>query len=244
MTDTLGNAVRLTNGLSARSPSWSPDGSRIAFSGGGGLPSLYVINRDGSGLTELLAGASSPDTIRGGIAWSPDGETIAFERGWSYSSQGPEAGTVPLRLYLFDIATSVVTTLTDSFAVQLAWSPDGSQVVFSYLAFGPLYRMEIDGSGVVELAKRTSRLLSARDPAWSPCTEIAFSGTVPSGDPNSPFAGAIYVMDSDGSNIRELTSGTKPSWSPDCSKIVFGPEALKLWIINADGSERRQLTRR
>ncbi len=92
--DTLGNAVRLTSGLiAARSPTWSPDGSRIAFSGwpGFGERRLYVVNRDGSGLTELLAlpGLSWP-------AWSPDGETIAF------STDG---------LHLFDMATSVVTGL-------------------------------------------------------------------------------------------------------------------------------------
>ncbi len=227
--DILGNAVQLTNGLSARSPSWSPDGSRIAFSGGVGVPSLYVINRDGSGLTELLA---SPDSVLGKIAWSPDGETIAFEKG------SGAVLNVGHGIYLFDIATSVVTRLTEpgSSYFHLAWSPDGSQVVFYGIT---LYRMEIDGSGVVEL---TNNFVGVEHPAWSPCTEIAFLGVVPRpGGTPSPFAGIIHVMDSDGSNIRELTSGRKPTWSPDCSKIAF-ESRQGISIINADGSGQRQLT--
>lgn len=43
--DTLGNAVRLTNGLDAKSPTWSPDGLRIAFSSGGGSRSSIVMVR-------------------------------------------------------------------------------------------------------------------------------------------------------------------------------------------------------
>jgi Tol biopolymer transport system component len=61
---------------------WSPDGSRILFVGyeGNGFGSLYVINRDGTGLTSL----DSPELdmlstreIYGGY-WSPDSTRIAF----------------------------------------------------------------------------------------------------------------------------------------------------------------------
>jgi Tol biopolymer transport system component len=51
---------------------WSPDGSRLAFSlqyGGG----LFIVNVDGSGLTELI-----PDGEN--VAWSPDGSRISFQR--------------------------------------------------------------------------------------------------------------------------------------------------------------------
>ena len=217
--DTLGNAVRLTDRQFAGSPSWSPDGLRIAFVGGGlGQRGLYVVNRDGSELTELLA---RPLGIHGGIAWSPDGETIAFNEG------SPTGGSY---ISLFDIATSVVTRLTQpgSNDKDLSWSPDGSRAVFH--SFGQIYRMEADGSGVVRLTDAEP----AKEPAWSPCgTLITFtSGRV------------IYVMDSDGSNVRALTDGFSndeaSSWSPDCSKIAFADQR-EVWIMNADGSGRRSI---
>jgi TolB protein len=40
-------------------PSWSPDGERILFSGtGSGVDEVYMIDRDGSGLTRLTHGGS------------------------------------------------------------------------------------------------------------------------------------------------------------------------------------------
>jgi len=116
--DLLGNAVQLTNGLSASSPSWSPDGLRIAFTGSN-VGIIYVIGRDGSELTEFQTNLQIA-----GVAWSPDGETIAF---------GTIGGSTESHIYLFDIATSVVTRLTQSGSSNfyLSWSPDGSQAVFS-----------------------------------------------------------------------------------------------------------------
>lgn len=77
-------------------------------------------------------------------------------------------------------------------------------------------------------------------------TKIAFSSQKP-GEYNQ-----IWVMDSDGSNLRQLTTkgGTYPGWSPDGSKIVYVRESCyeyssehgTLWIMDADGSNKRQLT--
>ena len=230
--DLLGNAVQLTNGVGGGSPSWSPDGLRIAFTGSD-VGIIYVVGRDGLGLTEFQTSLQIA-----GVAWSPDGETIAF---WTIG------GSVESHIYLFDIATSAVTRLTQpgSSNVNLSWSPDGSQAVFQSHRSGlyQIYRVEADGSDVTRLSDIPG---IASDPAWSPCgTRIAFTS----------WAGAetiIQMMDSDGSNVAILTDeGIAPSWSPDCSKIAFSSNrdvavqsARDIWIINADGSGLRKLTRR
>ena len=53
--------------------SWSPDGTRLSFAKCNfGSCGLYTMNKDGSGLTQVVAGASDAGS------WSPDGKWIAF----------------------------------------------------------------------------------------------------------------------------------------------------------------------
>jgi TolB protein len=58
-------------------PTWSPDGTRIAFnSGRDGDPEVFVMNADGTQVRQL----TDNDTVDGRPAWSPDGTRIAFDR--------------------------------------------------------------------------------------------------------------------------------------------------------------------
>jgi len=81
-------------------------------------------------------------------------------------------------------------------------------------------------------------------PDWSPDgSQIAFQST---GTGN----GDLYVMDADGSNVRQLTSTPEadqgPAWSPDGTQVAFvrglHPAILTasaIYIINADGTDER-----
>jgi dipeptidyl aminopeptidase/acylaminoacyl peptidase len=65
-----------------RTPSWSPDGKRIAFESGRGSPdgktyAIFIINRDGTGLmqvTDFALNANHP-------VWSQDGKRLVFSYG-------------------------------------------------------------------------------------------------------------------------------------------------------------------
>lgn len=69
-------------------PSWSPDGTQIAFSSdrAGDKPQIWVMNADGSEQTQVTnepSGARAP-------AWSPDGELIAYETDGSLVTAAPD----------------------------------------------------------------------------------------------------------------------------------------------------------
>ena len=82
------------------------------------------------------------------------------------------------------------------------------------------------------------------DPVWSPGGgQLALVSAEPGND-------EIYVVDTDGKNLKRLTLNQwewdkHPSWSPDGRRIIFwsneGSGRRQLWIINADGTGRRTL---
>lgn len=76
MKETGKGLKRLFNGPSFRSPSWSPDGRRIAFARGLGIS---VVRSDGRGLKRLTSGSRGFADMH--PAWSPDGSRVAFVRG-------------------------------------------------------------------------------------------------------------------------------------------------------------------
>lgn len=197
-----GEVRRLTDDRAIEySPTWSPDGTRIAFSKGheeqGGL---YVMEADGTGLRRL----TDERRFEGQPAWSPDGERIAFAS--AASDELPQ-------LHLLELADGSTRPLTDAgpmglrFAVSPSWSPDGTRIAFFGAhvgSAGDIYVIGADGTG---LRKLTHDLRSVGDPAWSPDGRlIAFSANT-----------GIHVMSADGSHLRRLTRGAvdyEPAWQP------------------------------
>src|SRR5439155_20764250 len=85
------SSTAIVSGLtSATSPSWSPDGSEIAFSAstGGGAVNIYIVGSTGLGLTQIVDSNADTDP-----AWSPDGSLIALTSAGSLATVPPSGGT-------------------------------------------------------------------------------------------------------------------------------------------------------
>ncbi len=117
-------AQRLTVGRYADnlSPTFSPDGRRIAFvSTRSGPPQIYVMATNGTD-QELLApfdyGATGASNAP---EWSPDGAKVVFHRDVSRSPQ----------IFLVDVAGRRVSQLTSSGRNEdPTWAPDGRHIAF------------------------------------------------------------------------------------------------------------------
>jgi Tol biopolymer transport system component len=111
-------------------PSWSPDGQRLVFTGyDGGLSDLFVIDADGRNLQRLTNDryADLHPT------WSPDGQTIAFT-----TDRGPDTDFDLLRIGNFRLATydvasgriEVLPGMDHGKNVDPQWAPDGRSLAY------------------------------------------------------------------------------------------------------------------
>ncbi|MFA6165195.1 MAG: hypothetical protein WC700_01130 [Gemmatimonadaceae bacterium] len=224
----LSNLRQMTNGGENAEAYWSKDGQWITFQStrdGRTCDEQFVMKADGSGLKRISDGRGKTT-----CGWFfPDGKRLFFGSSTAHDSlcpprPDPSKGYVwPLDKY--DIYTvnrdgSNFKRLTNYnvYTAEGVLSPDGKKIVFTSLKDGDLdiYTMNVDGTNVKRL---TNTVGYDGGPWWSP----------------------------DGKRIVYRAHHPKDSVELKQYKDLLGqglirPSKVELYVMNADGSDNRQVT--
>ena len=209
-------------------PTFSPDGTKLAYAEGESWPGddagarslsreIVVVAFDGS-YDELLRFRVTP-VYPGCITWSPDSTMVAYQ-----------SGTGQIQIGALDGETHILEgpnlpprhTVVPYLSADLEWSPDGSSITVVW--GGRLFTVPLDGGEPVELARNShwdaSSLASSPDGSLM---AIRWN--------TNPSPQTIHVIAADGGEVRSFEANQSDQWS-DNQSDAWSPDGTRLAYLD------------
>ncbi len=207
------NFVNLTRDGQGHSefPSWSPDGSQIAFHRyvPNGQGDIYVMDANGSNKRNV----TNSSTGDWWPSWHPDGDRIAFHT----IEQG-----IPFYISTINTDGSGRQEMLKSGSIFFrnpSWSPDGSRLAFQCNINSTIWEICMsngDGSNPQHITNLAEAGRQHRAVSWSPDGAMLAFDSNRSGQDNTYD---VFVMNANGTGLTNLTNNSNsssifPFWSP------------------------------
>jgi len=233
----LAAVIFLTLPVSPASATFPGANGKIFYtSDSSGFLDIWSMDPSGANKTDL----TKSETWDERSAVSPNGQTVAYSSHVNHNDVG---------IYLMNADGSSGRTLIDDPEMiewDPAFTPDGANLLFGGLPMGgneDVYTVPAGGGTPVDL---TNNAAIDRDPeACATNGRIVFASSR-TGDND------IWVMDPNGSNQTDLTQVAgesqeiQPSWSPDCSHIVYvssqNAHKYDVYVVEASGGNQTRIT--
>jgi serine/threonine protein kinase len=179
-----------------------------------GPPQIFLMNIDGTGLTQItdmIEGACQP-------AWSPDGSRLLVTSPCRFNREQYPGSSIWV-LSIEEKDPQQLPTVPGGGDFDGAWSPDGEHIAFTSIRDNraQIYVMNIDGSGLENISVQGS---PHAQPSWDPRgTNLMVTG-------QRDFISEILLMDSLGEEelLFSVSGGeghTHPDWSKDGQLILY-----------------------
>jgi TolB protein len=227
---------------------WSPDSSKVLcqlFSEEGVRPA--TANPDGSGFTLL-----NPSLVLFCLNWSPDGSQLLCHT--DEGADPAEAGLYTVRSSDAGDLVRVTADPPNGFDFPYGYSPDGSRILYAQFTDeqGTLFSVKSDGSDPVQLSPPSLSVIDLDffdriGAGWAPdSSRVAFAARkllLP-----GPFNTALFVVNADGSGLRQITpsgvGAVSSQWSPNGALIAFSSccGISHAWVVHPNGTGLRRVT--
>ncbi len=224
----LGNLRQITFGGQNAEAYFSPDGSRLIFQSardGRQCDQIYTMDLEGNDVRMVSTGAGATTCA----FFFPDGRRFIYSSTHLAGpgcpvrpdmSRGYAWGFSPYHIFAADPATGTLTQLTreGDYNAEGAISPDGKRIVFCSLRGGDLdlYLMEADGSNVRRLTD-----------------EYGYDG-----GPFFSWDGQFIVYRA----FHPRTEAERSEYAANLARRIFRPTWLELFLMRADGTDKRRVT--
>jgi Tol biopolymer transport system component len=238
-----GNTRRLIEG--AHNPSFSPDGSRIAFDAGWvGSNRVWVADRVGRN-PQQVTGDASESVFHVAPRWSPDGQVIVFQ---TVEGTNRDLSTVHL-------TTRSVRRLTDDLFMNVnpVWAPTGGGVYFTSNRGGGfnLWRLSVTEEGSPRGAPVQVTMGAGQDVEPAPDlagTRVAFVTRSQNANlwrlPVDPRTG--WATGDPEPVVTSTREDSRGAWSPDGTRVAFNSDRagpMNLFVHSLEDGSTRQVTR-